>query len=477
MLKKLLPLCLAAALLAGCGASAQKPAEPSDAAAPPAAVTQATAEQAAPGFTVGTLHPLGMTSLGEGDAINKDAYYEIAEQASLGGLILKTDYATGVQSSVCKRPGCTHDNAGCPAYLASTIRTSVAAVAGRVCVLYSGRDKDMAQKQAVQAPLPTQDPTLTPEEQAAADAQAALDAQPSFIEVVSADGTARTRLMEMPGKPLSYGWCDENAIYAVRSEALGSEHTELLRIALDGGGCSTVPLPLGATVAGVTGNRFLLNRIVSDQNLETLLQTGDQTAYQAALQNASSEYELWDMATGAAEKVYARGAADRYSLAGTYDGKLYFSESTADAQGEQTQSWLTEVNAADGSVRTLTEELPEKNMWPVRLLELGLPGDGDAPRGFLWMEATAAYTPDSNDYLIDLRDGSATRITQRAPFEDYYATAYPVAQTNDGRWMISAGGVTSAHNARSRYGLIDPADYLAGGTDYRMVSMYGEDAG
>ena len=477
MLKKLLPLCLAAALLAGCGASAQKPAEPSDAAAPPAAVTQATAEQAAPGFTVGTLHELGKIYGGEEDVIDHDAYYDAAalKQDGVGALILKTDYATGVQSPLCQRPGCTHDTIDCPAFVESaTVRTRVAALGGKVYVTNSAALGGSAMERDL---TPKAYPNLTPEGEADLNALNAADAVPSYVDVFSADGMTRTRLAERT-EELGFNWCDERAIYALHTSTNLNDPVYMLRVDLADGTCSTVTLPRDAKVAGVVGNRFLLYRVLSDQDLNALA-AEDYDTYLAAKQSATEEYDLWDMATDELETVYTYGSAETRSVMGAYNGRLYVEYWTVAPQKGITEAGkITEINLADGSERTLMETRPEKEMSAVRFMPLGLPEDGDTPRGFLWMRGTIGkYSYDSSLYLIDLQNGNANLITQRAMFQDYAAesTPSPIAQTNDGRWLIAVGSVSANHNARNRYGLIDPAAYLAGSEEYQLVDMYEPD--
>ena len=119
MRTKTFALLLAPLLLAGCGAKAA----PADT----LPTTETTAETAADptpepapaGFSeVGTLSGIPSTCGGYWGWNTGDAYYEIARVGSgMGGLLLKTDYATGQQTPLCSLPGLsgklgTHQPAG-----------------------------------------------------------------------------------------------------------------------------------------------------------------------------------------------------------------------------------------------------------------------------------------------------------------------------------------------------------------------------
>ena len=75
-----------------------------------------------------------------------DAYYEIArlddenDQESMHALLLKTDYATAQQTVLCNVPGCTHDNAACPAWLEDWARTDVLVMPSGIYLSYAGLD-------------------------------------------------------------------------------------------------------------------------------------------------------------------------------------------------------------------------------------------------------------------------------------------------------------------------------------------------
>lgn len=124
-MRKMWSFLLAALALTGC-AAAPADALPAAETAETAEMTTTETEEAAAqpvGFTVGNLSEVPNTCGGYWGWNTGDAYYEIArlddenDQESMHALLLKTDYATAQQTVLCNVPGCTHDNAACPAWL------------------------------------------------------------------------------------------------------------------------------------------------------------------------------------------------------------------------------------------------------------------------------------------------------------------------------------------------------------------------
>ena len=124
-MKKLIPLILTAALtLAACASASDETPLTTPTPAPEAPEPTSTPAPATTDF-----YPLESytTAFNTGDA-----YYEIARQyeegdnSSMHALLLKTDYAAGRQTVLCSVPGCTHNNAACPAWLEDWARTPTA---------------------------------------------------------------------------------------------------------------------------------------------------------------------------------------------------------------------------------------------------------------------------------------------------------------------------------------------------------------
>ena len=474
MLKKLLPLCLAAALLAGCGASAQKPAVPSDAAAPPAAVTQATAEQAA-GFTVGTLHAGADIRFGvpvAEDPYRSDAYYEIPRlnlyNAAGNGLIVRTDLGTGVQSPVCQNPGCAHNSTDCPAFLDCFINDTLAAIDGEVYLIHQAMETDTA------GVTPADQPGLTTEGKRAIEAWDALAQEPGFIERLPTEaGQPRTRLLELPDAQLYVNWYDENALYGLHVP-VETENPEsyMVRVDLQTGGTAKAGLPTYVNLIGVAGNRFLISGIDSDMDIRALAKYADTDTFRVLEQNADMVWSMWDMATGAQTPVYRYGADESRPFAGVAGGKLYFFTL---AENGLTCKTLMELDPATGQERALLDPMPAGGLWPSEMLPLGLDGNGESRPGLLWLQGYAAGGQVSANCLVEPQSGTVHTITQRVLRGGTEAMPYPLAQAADGRWLVALETMEGASYDRCRYGLIAPADFLAGSEEYQLVDMYEPD--
>ena len=147
-MRKMWSFLLAALALTGC-AAAPADALPAAETAETAEMTTTETEEAAAqpvGFTVGNLSEVPNTCGGYWGWNTGDAYYEIArlddenDQESMHALLLKTDYATAQQTVLCNVPGCTHDNAACPAWLEDWARTDVLVMPSGIYLSYAGLD-------------------------------------------------------------------------------------------------------------------------------------------------------------------------------------------------------------------------------------------------------------------------------------------------------------------------------------------------
>ena len=148
-MRKMWSFLLAALALTGC-AAAPADALPAAETAETAEMTTTETEEAAAqpvGFTVGNLSEVPNTCGGYWGWNTGDAYYEIArlddenDQESMHALLLKTDYATAQQTVLCNVPGCTHDNAACPAWLEDWARTDVLVMPSGIYLSYAGRER------------------------------------------------------------------------------------------------------------------------------------------------------------------------------------------------------------------------------------------------------------------------------------------------------------------------------------------------
>ena len=144
-MRKMWSFLLAALALTGCAAAPADALPAAETAEMTATETEETAAQPV-GFTVGNLSEVPNTCGGYWGWNTGDAYYEIArlddenDQESMHALLLKTDYATAQQTVLCNVPGCTHDNAACPAWLEDWARTDVLVMPSGIYLSYAGLD-------------------------------------------------------------------------------------------------------------------------------------------------------------------------------------------------------------------------------------------------------------------------------------------------------------------------------------------------
>lgn len=314
-MRKMWSFLLAALALTGCAAApadALPAAETAETAEMTATETEETAAQPV-GFTVGNLSEVPNTCGGYWGWNTGDAYYEIArlddenDQESMHALLLKTDYATAQQTVLCNVPGCTHDNAACPAWLEDWARTDVLVMPSGIYLSYAGLDDTSPWEQVEKA---CRDDFEQGNVKNFADEEAYIDycrhnyelsSRPSSIEKLNDDLTARETVLTFDPSLLGSGYfayCDENALYA--KEYSDANNSRILRLDLTTGEWSTLPLNLGEQVLGVNGHRFLTSRLLTDAPLPDY---NDREAYNAALQNARSELVWLDPATMQREKI------------------------------------------------------------------------------------------------------------------------------------------------------------------------------
>lgn len=291
-MRKMWSFLLAALALTGCAAA---PADALPAAETAEMTATETEETAAPpvGFTVGNLSEVPNTCGGYWGWNTGDAYYEIArlddenDQESMHALLLKTDYATARQTVLCNVPGCTHDNAACPAWLEDWARTDVLVMPSGIYLSYAGLDDTSPWEQVEKA---CRDDFEQGNVKNFADEEAYIDycrhnyelsSRPSSIEKLNDDLTARETVLTFDPSLLGSGYfayCDENALYA--KEYSDANNSRILRLDLTTGEWSTLPLNLGEQVRGVNGHRFLTSRLLTDAPLPDY---NDYEAYNAAL--------------------------------------------------------------------------------------------------------------------------------------------------------------------------------------------------
>ena len=459
-MKKILPLALALAL-AACAAPAQP-------------APEAPAPSPAP-VTVGRLFTVPRTtgtSLGWNTGT---ACYELAQSAAdydRSARVLKTDYATGRQEPVCKVPGCTHDSERCPAWLPNWERHSLLVLGEEVFLLYTGFSP--AEREALYG-RPWEEYWATAYdsivESGALDAIADMDAykesvradyalgrSPGYLDKISADGAARSRVFTLSDarswNAVDFQWCDGAALYGVQVDPYQQLATALVRLDLATGEAQDCPLLDNEQVLGVEGSRFVTVRYVSDEPLDP---NADPELYNARMQNATAEFGLLTFPTGEREVLF-REPNDRTvflnGFLGVRDGVLYFEKHNAAGDGLQ-------IVARDlsGAARVVTEEFPSQGLW-VRgdRIDSLLPVGGSDPLRWLLLENL-----DGQRYVLNVESGEWQALPGQA---------VPVAQTADGRWMVGTEFHTPGTYGRYNYALLSPDDLFAGSKAYDTVMMW-----
>lgn len=483
MLKKVTCTWAALALLAGCAAqpAATRPEATVETAE---AAVQPAQEQTTPGFAnVGTLERIPSTCGGYWGWNTGDAYYEIARQyeegdnSSMHALLLKTDYAAGRQTVLCNVPGCTHNNAACPAWLEDWARTDLLVMPSGIYLFYTGLDDvqpwDEVEKESREffEQGYAQD---FPDEEAYIDYcrhNYELDSRPTTLERLSDDLTARTTVATLENQLPSetyFTYCDENALYT-NGGRFGntSAGSKMYRLNLTDGTLDTIPLENSEVVMAAAGQRFLTARLVSDAPLPD---NNDWDAYHAAMQNATYEYSWYDPQTLERQTVFSIPAENGFQyVCSLYKGRIYVQDNWRQLGEWDSQSSLSYYEP-DGTRTELVDDLPGSAYLPET--DSGfMPTFSGKQRNSVWVQKIDANSNEA-DYLYDLDTGGATRITQQQSRDARYVSVSLMAETNDGRWLVGYKPHTNVHNDRCDYGLIDPQAFLQGSTDYAPVEMW-----
>lgn len=488
MRTKTFALLLAPLLLAGCGAKAA----PADT----LPTTETTAETAADptpkpapaGFSeVGTLSGIPSTCGGYWGWNTGDAYYEIARVGSgMGGLLLKTDYATGQQTPLCNVPGCTHDSAACPAYQENWARTNLLVLDGKVYLYYAGNDywnydtgesrnwQDHVDEWRAQYQEYGYAWGYASEEEYIESCRIDLEKYyaPSSIEMLNDDLTERTTVLTFTDDmrdltELYFGYCDQNAIYAVDGNTENNTPGRIVRLDIHTGETQKIPLYANEQVLDAKGSRFLTQRVISDAPMPSY---NDGDIYRAALQNARYEFDWLDPQTLEREKICDIPTTNAPYFVREYKGRVYVEDNM-----REVSDWGTQCSFAyydESSTRTeLVADLPV-NVYMPQTDSGFMPVFGSEERSWIWMQKSGADIWSDVDYLYNLDTGEAVQITQKQYRDGGNMAVSVMAQTNDGHWLIGYKPHSSIHNDRCDYGLIDPQDFMNGSEDYTLVQMW-----
>ena len=275
------------------------------------------------------------------------------------------------------------------------------------------------------------------------------------------DGRSEERTASQEITPTVY---DEYAAYVLRDNCVA-------RLDWQTGEVTTwsASIPQISEILGVTGNKVVLTRIVSDMPLPT-----DNEMYEAVLQNSLMEYDLYDVSSNTLEKLfdepyYPEGGGSRKSYLGYRGDMLYFDQSRPDGDDITKVLW-----GYDCSAGTLQELYAEKST--------GCMGGYSTPQGFTrsgQLEFLFLQSTSDTLHIYNAADGQVYNVPYHDPTLDAaYGNAEnygrPIAVTGDGRVLVTDGYVQRDGYPVDAYGLIDLDDYLAGSTDYQPVQMWAQ---
>ena len=472
---------LALAALTACAAPADTlPADTANTTETAATAGTAAEDAAQPaGFTVGQLAEIPSTCGGYWGWNTGDAYYEIArlydenDPNSMHALLLKTDYATARQTVLCNVPGCTHDSASCPAWLDDWGRVNLVVLNDTVYLSYTGLEDTMTwdevEKQCRSDFEQGYAGDFTDEE-AYIDYcrhNYELDCRPSTIEKLNEDLTARETVLTFDPAVLgnaTFGYCDENALYACTFAE--DSTSSILRLDLATGEWSSIPLSLGENVRGVSGRRFLTARLLTDAPLPDF---SDYEAYDAAIQNARTEFCWLDPATLQREPICETPVIDHSVVfVKAYKGRIYLQDDPQPVQDYGTKFSLSSYGT-DGQRQVLIPEMPT-NLYLPGTDNGFMPVFSGKQRSWIWAQDYNS-SPEIN-YLVDLDTGEMHTITQTQYRDGMNMGVSLMAQTNDGRWLVGYKPHSDTHNDRCDYGFIDPQAFMQGSTAYTPVTMW-----
>ena len=229
-----------------------------------------------------------------------------------------------------------------------------------------------------------------------------------------------------------------------------------LRMDLATGQCTELQLPSQTwDIWPVGETRFLLCRLLTDTPLPGP-QEGD--AYNAALQNATCEYDWYDPATGELEKVMTEpyygteqpdGSSRMHRFLGAGGGRLYF-------------NWYSQVDGQTVDAGVESCDMTGADWQPLTALPEGVDG-GEMENGSLrWI---GSYLATGDCLIYDVATG---KIWEKVPIDNNW----PVAFTGDGRLLVDNSITEESGEFHEAYGLVDLEDYLGGTGEVTPVTLY-----
>lgn len=266
-------------------------------------------------------------------------------------------------------------------------------------------------------------------------------------------GEAETMPLE---REISPNAADDTSVYDFAYDA--HNHYSGLRMDLATGQCAELQLPQQTWDIWAVGEpRFLLCRLLTDTPLPDP-QEGD--AYDAALQNATCEYDWYDPATGELEKLMTEpyygveqsdGSQRQHRFLGAGGGRLYF-------------NWYGQADGqiADGGVESC--DMTGADWQPLTAIPEGEDGGqmGMQNGTLRWI---SSYLGTNNCLIYDVTTG---KTWENVPIDNNW----PVAFTGDGRLLVDNSTTEESGEFHEAYGLVDLEDYLNGSGEVTPVTLY-----
>ena len=253
---------------------------------------------------------------------------------------------------------------------------------------------------------------------------------PCLYTVHPGGGKVRT---DLPEEVRDYvmAYCDGAAVYgAAWNDENGTTATGC-RISLADGAVQTFPLLTQEQFLDVCGDALVTSHIVTDAPLPT-----DREQYQAAIQSAETEYDLYDPNDGTRTRLAAY-PYDTSALLGVYGGKAYFEKRQPIPYAGYEPVAVETLDIATGTTETIWT--PEQGAQELPL--------GDAEGHSLRMSEGNVIVGQHTSLPVDFRAAAA-----------------------DGRWLVMTGKDETTN--RENYALVEPEQFIAGSAEQETVTMW-----
>ena len=338
-------------------------------------------------------------------------------------------------------PNCAHDREACPAYFPGRARRYTVFTAGDTLYVYHilfYRNPQTWEEYFEEYGKPQlEHPDLSYEGLTADEITADLYGRwteqttpPCLYTVHPGGGKVR---IDLPEEVRDYvmAYCDGAAVYgAAWNDENGTTATGC-RISLADGAVQTFPLLTQEQFLDVCGDALVTSHIVTDAPLPT-----DREQYQAAIQSAETEYDLYDPNDGTRTRLTAY-PYDTSALLGVYGGKAYFEKRQSIPYAAYEPVAVETLDIATGTTETI---------WTPKQGAQELPL-GDAEGHSLRMSEGNVIVGQHTSLPVDFRAAAA-----------------------DGRWLVMTGKDETTN--RENYALVEPEQFMAGSAEQETVTMW-----